>query len=105
VASGLADARTAVAHLGSVAEDLALLHSRRLAGLLTDVAQGALLLDDAAWALDRDGDARKAVIARRFVGRRLGNPPVRGILDDERTVLDLFEPIVRYGRIEIADLG
>ena len=30
--------------------------------------------------------------------RRLVPPRVRGILDDDRTVLDLFEPIVRYGR-------
>jgi hypothetical protein len=25
---------------------------------------------------------------------------VRGIVDDDRTVLDQFEPLVRYGRIE-----
>jgi hypothetical protein len=27
---------------------------------------------------------------------------VRGILDDDRTVLDLFDPLVRYGPIEPA---
>jgi len=104
VSSSLADARMAVTHLSGAPEDLGLLHSRGLTGLLADVTQGALLLDDAAWALDHLGDARKAVIARRFVDRRLADLPVRGLLSDDRTVLDLFEPIVRYGRVEPSDI-
>jgi hypothetical protein len=100
VAGSLADARKAVDHVVGLPEDLALLQCRRLAELLADTVEGALLLDEAAWALARDGDARKAVVARRFVSTRLAEHPVRGILEDDRTVLDLFEPIVRYGRIE-----
>ena len=62
--------------------------------------KGALLLDEATWALARDGDARKAVVARRFAPATSYLPRVRGILDDDRTVLDLFEPLVRYGSVD-----
>ncbi len=67
--------------------------------------EGALLVEEAAWALDRNGDARKAAVARRFAGRRLATPALRGITDPDRSVLDLFEPLVRYGSIEESDLA
>ena len=79
-----------------------LLHARRFAFLLADLSEGALLLDEATWQLARDGDARKAVVARLFARKRLAPPRARGILDDDRTVIDLFDPIVRYGAIEPA---
>jgi hypothetical protein len=100
VASTLKEARAAIAFLESASDDLQLLHARRLAYLLADLAEGALLLDEAAWSIGRDGDIRKAVVARHFTRRRLSSRPVRGIVDDDRTVLDLFEPIIRYGRID-----
>jgi acyl-CoA dehydrogenase-like protein len=100
VAGTLADARAAVDHLLGADTDLQLLHARRFSYLLADLVEGALLLDEATWSLDRDGDARKAVVARRFADRHLAPPRVRGILDDDRTVIDLFEPIVRYGTID-----
>jgi len=103
VAGTLEEARLAIAHLESADTDLQLLHARRFTHLLADLAEGALLLDEAAWSLGRDGDARKAVIAGRFARRRLAPPRVRGILDDDRTAVDLFEPLVRYGPIEPAD--
>jgi alkylation response protein AidB-like acyl-CoA dehydrogenase len=100
VAAARDDARRAVDHLGQADDDLALLHARRMAELLADTAEGALLLDQAAWALDRDGDARKAAVASRFAWRKLASEPARGIFSTDRTVLDHFEGIVRYGRIE-----
>jgi hypothetical protein len=103
VATGLKEAREAVAHVERAADDVALLHAGRFSHLLADVVECALVLDEAAWALERDGDARKAVVARRLAQRRLTPPRVRGILDDDRAPLDLFEPLVRYGRIETAD--
>ena len=101
VATTLGDAREAIAYLAGVSSDLQLLHARRLTYLLADLAQGALLLDEATWSLARD-DARKAVVARRFAHTQLATARVRGILDDDRTVLDLFEPLTRYGSIERA---
>jgi hypothetical protein len=32
-------------------------------------------------------------------------PRVRGILDDDRTALDLFDPVVRYGSVDAADVA
>jgi alkylation response protein AidB-like acyl-CoA dehydrogenase len=104
VADALADANEAVKVLAGLDDDLALLHSRRFAELLADTAEGALLVEEAAWSLDRDGDARKAAVARRFCNRRLGTAPLRGIGDTDRTVLDQFEPLVRYGPIGVDDL-
>jgi alkylation response protein AidB-like acyl-CoA dehydrogenase len=100
VAMTLSDAHEAIKHLESAPNELQLLHARRFSYLLAELVEGALLLDEATWSLQRDGDARKAVVARRFASRRLVPPRVRGILDDDRTVLDLFDPIIRYGTIE-----
>ncbi len=72
---------------------------------MADTIEAALLLDEAAWSLRRDGDARKAAVARRFVARRLAERPARGILDDDRTVLDAFEALTRYGQLEPGDLA
>jgi alkylation response protein AidB-like acyl-CoA dehydrogenase/uncharacterized protein YbaA (DUF1428 family) len=105
VAAALADARAAATYLESASDDVALLQSRRFAELLGDVSEGALLVEQAAWALDHDGDARKAAVARRFASRRLSSPARRGITDPDRMVLDLFEPLVRYGPIEDSDLA
>jgi len=105
VASALADARRAVAYLAGAPDDIALLQSRRLAELLADTTEGALLVEEGARSLTDRGDARKAVVARRFAQRRLATPTARGILDPDRSALDLFEPIVRYGPIDPADLA
>jgi acyl-CoA dehydrogenase len=93
----------AVTYLSSAPEDMALLQLRRFSYLMADTLEGALLCEEAAWSLGRDGDARKAVIAGRFARRRLTVEPLRGIASPDRTVIDLFGPIVRYGRIEPAE--
>jgi acyl-CoA dehydrogenase len=105
VAASVGDTRRAISYLEGAPDDMALLHSRRFAELLADTVEGALLVEEAAWALHRDGDARKAAVARRFVSRRLATPALRGITDPDRSALDLFEPLVRYGSIEESDLA
>ena len=100
VAATLGETREAIDHLADASNDLQLLHARRFSYLLADLVEGALLLDEASWQLGRDGDARKAVVARRFARNHLVPPRVRGILDDDRTALDLFDSLVRYGPIE-----
>lgn len=40
---------------------------------------------------------------RAFARKRLASPRARGILDDDRTAIDLFEPLVRYGPVEPVD--
>jgi hypothetical protein len=48
------------------------------------------------WELANKNSARKAIVARHFANMRLGQPRARGIMSDDRTVLDYFDPIVRY---------
>jgi hypothetical protein len=103
VAATLTDARDAIAYLDGAPNDVQLLNARRLTYLLADLVEGALLLDEATWALARDGDARKAVVARRFARERLRTPRARGILEPDATALDLFDAVVRYGPIDPAD--
>ncbi|HVA04561.1 MAG TPA: acyl-CoA dehydrogenase family protein [Acidimicrobiales bacterium] len=105
VAASLRDTRQAISYLEGAPDDIALLQSRRFAELLADTVEGALLVEEAAWALDRNGDARKTAVARRFISRRLTTPALRGITDPDRSVLDLFEPLVRYGEIDESDLA
>ncbi len=94
------EAWKAIDVLAAAPEDEALLKSRRLAELLADTAEAALLLEEAAWSLERDTDARKAAVATRFVRRKLADELLRGLLVEDRTVLDHFEPLVRYGVID-----
>ena len=103
VAATLGDARDALKYLADAPTDVQLLNARRLTYLLADLVEGALLLDEATWALARDGDARKAVVANRFARERLATPRARGILDPDRSALDHFDAIVRYGAIDPAD--
>lgn len=96
------DAWTAIAMLAETDEDLALLKAKTVAELLADIVQAALLLEEAGRCLEAEDDARKAAVARRFIARKLADRPLRGLLDPDpdRTVLDLFEPLVRYGPID-----
>jgi acyl-CoA dehydrogenase len=105
VAQAAADARGAVNHVIGLPEDLSLLHSRRLSELLADLMEGALLVEEAAWELERSGNARKAAVAGLFVTRRLAAEPVRGLMSTDRTMLDHFVPITRYGNLEPVDLA
>ena len=72
------------------------LQARRIAEYMADVTQAALLVEEAVWELANKGSARKAIVARHFASMRLGEAPVRGITSGDRTVLDYFDPIVRY---------
>jgi hypothetical protein len=105
VSGSLRDTREAISYLETAPDDVALLQSRRFAELLADTVEAALLVEEAAWALGRNGDARKAAVARRFAARRLATPRLRGITEPDRSVLDLFEPLVRYGAIDESDLA
>jgi acyl-CoA dehydrogenase len=98
------DVAEASRHVLDSPEDMALLKLRRLSYLMADTLEGALACEEAAWSLASNGDARKAAIARLFAARRLAPQPLRGITSRDRTVIDLFEPLVRYGEITPADV-
>jgi len=100
IAQARRDAQEIIAFLGRADNDVRQLHARRAGTLLSDLAQAALLLEGAQEELDSTGSARKAAIARFFVKERLiAGQPLRGI-DEDRSTLDLFEPMTRYSPID-----
>ncbi|MCH8815651.1 MAG: acyl-CoA dehydrogenase family protein [Chloroflexi bacterium] len=100
IAEARRDAQEVIAFLGRADDDVRQLHARRAGTLLSDLAQAALLLEAAQEELDSTGSARKAAVTRFFVRDRLAaGHPLRGI-DEDRSVLDLFEPITRYAPID-----
>jgi hypothetical protein len=90
------DVKEAVAYLQDAPQDVRLLHARRLTDFMADVAQAALLIEEATWELAEKNSGRKAIVARHFIATHLDDQPLRGITSQDRTVLDYFEPIVRY---------
>ncbi len=91
--------REALGFLSRSDRDLRQLRARSFGNYLADVAAAALLLEEANWQLAHEGNARKAVIAHLFVQTHLRPRPMRGIMSSDRTILELFEPIVGYGEI------
>jgi alkylation response protein AidB-like acyl-CoA dehydrogenase len=100
VARALGEVREALAHLSRLDRELAELRARVFGNYLADAASAALLLEEAAFELSTSGNARKAVIAHLFAEVHLGRHPMRGLLSEDRGILDLFDPIVCYGEIE-----
>ena len=100
VAGALGEVREALAHLSRLDRDVAQLRARVFGNYLADAASAALLLEEAAFELSTTGSARKAVIAHLFAEVHLKRHPMRGLLSDDRTILDLFDPIVCYGKID-----
>ncbi|MEX2245431.1 MAG: acyl-CoA dehydrogenase family protein [Dehalococcoidia bacterium] len=96
VGRSLDELKDAVAWLERAPEEMRLLRARRLTGFMADVAQAALLVEEADWELAHKGSSRKSIVARHFAEMRLVDAPLRGITSDDRTALDYFEPIVRY---------
>jgi alkylation response protein AidB-like acyl-CoA dehydrogenase len=90
------ECREAITYLERAPQDMRLLHARRLTAFMADVAQAALLVEEAAWELEHKGSARKALVAAYFVRQKLVETPLRGITSDDRTALDHFDAIVRY---------
>jgi acyl-CoA dehydrogenase len=97
--SALAEVREIIAGLATMEPDVIQLNARAMSGYLTDVLQGALLLEQATWELTQRGSARKAVVAHLFADRYLTSHRLRGIVSGNRVALDLFDELVSYGSI------
>jgi acyl-CoA dehydrogenase len=87
--------QAALAHLAGADVEDAQLQAKELAEYVFDVYTAALLLAEAQEELDR-GDARKALVAERFVETRLRESEARAITDGERFAIERFDEIVRY---------
>ena len=94
-----AEAVEALGVMASLPQEMQLLHARRLSGLLADLTQAALLMEQAAQELEEDGSARKAAVAHLFAREHLIERRLRGISGD-RSVLELFGPVTRHERLE-----
>ncbi|MEM3085600.1 MAG: acyl-CoA dehydrogenase family protein [Halobacteria archaeon] len=98
VESGLKELAEALARLPKMDPEMAQLRARALVDLMADSLQGALLLREAAEDL-AEGDARKAAVAHLFAELHLRTHPLRGVGSKDRTLLDLFDPLVEYRTI------
>ncbi|MCX2819950.1 acyl-CoA dehydrogenase family protein [Haladaptatus sp. F3-133] len=78
--------------------DRAQLRAKDLADLIYDVYASALLVSEAERDA-RNGDGRKALVARRFVDRNLGD----GRITDD-TPLKRYEEIAKYGTVDVEEL-
>lgn len=99
IASAIGAAKKAVDIVLGAPKDIAQLHTRRLARALADVTQASLLFEEAAWELATQNSARKAALVRHFVNSRLLPRSLWGIDSSDRTCIDLFDAIVRYGKL------
>ncbi len=99
VAESLREARGAIDFILSASDDIRQLHARRLTAWLADITEASLLLEQAAAELQSTGSARKAAVARLFIREHLSAAANRGITDD-RSVLDLYDSVVRYAPLE-----
>jgi acyl-CoA dehydrogenase len=98
VRTALGDCRQAV---GQVRDrpDEAPFHGRRLLDLMADTLSAALLLEEAAADIG-DGDARKAIVARGFIARRLACR--RGLTPIDDPEQRHFDAIIRCDRVPMA---
>ena len=81
-------------------EEYAQYHAKRLADLLFDVVAAAVLVSEAQWAIDEDGDGRKALVADSFVRSRFGDDEAYGVTSGDRSGMERFDAIARYARVD-----
>ncbi|MFQ5785467.1 MAG: acyl-CoA dehydrogenase family protein [Alphaproteobacteria bacterium] len=93
--------RAAVGHVHKTPDEGPRL-ARRILDLMADTLAAALLLDEAAADLKR-GDARKALIARRFIEARLALPDHHRVEARDSWPYRLFHRIAGYQPIEPRD--
>jgi acyl-CoA dehydrogenase len=94
--SSLDEVKKSIAYLQSASEDIRLLNARRLTDYMADVAQAALLVEEAVWELAEKNSARKALVARQYAEMRLAAHPGRAMMSGARIPLDWFDEIVSW---------
>jgi acyl-CoA dehydrogenase len=94
----------ALTTLATEDEEYAQYHAKRLADLLFDVVTASVLVHEAQWAVDEDGDGRKALVAETFVRSRFGEREAYGVTSGDRTGMERFDAIARYASVDPASL-
>ncbi|WP_227356722.1 acyl-CoA dehydrogenase family protein [Haladaptatus salinisoli] len=105
VSEEFASLQEATLALAAGDDDYAQHEAKRLADYVFDVVTASLLLSNAQRELDEDDDARKAVVAERFVRHMLTTPSARGIADRDAPALEHFDAVVRHAPLDPAMLG
>ena len=100
VSAALEDCRQAIACIRDQ-PDNASRHGRRLLDLMADALSAALLLEEAA-ADAASGDARKALVANRFIAQRLMLPARRGLASLDDPAQRHFDAIIHDGDVPLA---
>jgi alkylation response protein AidB-like acyl-CoA dehydrogenase len=102
VAAALEDCRQAIAYIRDRPDD-ASCHGRRLLDLMADTLSAAFLLEEAA--ADAVGcDARKALVADRFIAQRLILPARRGLASLDDLAQRHFDAIIHDEHVPLAVL-
>ncbi|WP_135821750.1 acyl-CoA dehydrogenase family protein [Halostella litorea] len=91
---------SALAALATEGEAYAELSAKRVLHYVFDVFTAALLLATAREDIEARGDARTALVARRFVDRHLRERDGRGVPGGDRLPLDAFDGVVRYATVD-----
>jgi hypothetical protein len=102
VRDALGDCRQAVGHIRDHPDE-APYHGRRLLDLMADTLSGALLLEEAAADI-AGGNARKALVARRFIEHRLRPAPRRGLAPLDDPAQRHFDAIIRCEHVPVTAL-
>jgi acyl-CoA dehydrogenase len=97
-------AHEALVTLATEDEDYAQYHAKRLADLLFDVVTAAVLVHEAEWAIDEDGDGRKALVAESFVRSRFDESEAYGVTSGDRLGMEQFDAIARYASVDPTEL-
>ena len=98
--------KEAIAWLEHAPQEVRLLQARRLSNYMADVVQAGLLIGGGGVGeLAHKNSARKAIVARYFVATRRPTGRCASSTSADTTVLDCFEPIVRYQPVSPKALG
>jgi acyl-CoA dehydrogenase len=101
IRAALGDCFRAVGHIRDHPDE-APYHGRRLLDLMADTLSAALLLEEAAADI-AGGDARKAIVARRFIGQRWESH--RGLAPIDDPAQRHFDAIIRCEPVPIEKKG
>jgi hypothetical protein len=101
VSAGAEALRRAIGAWRSLDGDTAEARLYPLAQLMVDVYAGALLVEQAAWERSAGGGDRKALVARSYAQRHLGERgPLRGIEVERDEALDRFEELAAGAMVD-----
>ena len=89
----------AIVTIGAEDIEYAQRQAKELADYVFDVTTAAILIEQAQWQLDKDEDARKALVAEQFADSHIRDRDARGIPGGDRPPAEGFDAIVRFASV------